>query len=299
MAVSKIRIVLPALIFFLTLPAFSWVKGIYITQPTLERTSRVKKLIQQARSVGLNTFVVDYNRRSKRYNQNIKLIEKNGLLYVARIVMFPHGAVHSQVISKAYLAKKYALIKTAVALGAHAIQLDYIRYKKSQRSSPENAKYIYNVIKSVRDRLKGTHVQLQIDIFGVAATKPSNTIGQDPEMFAPLLNAICPMVYPSHYEPFRYHAVRPYETVYKSLTDLRENLKNFPDVKIYAYIELYNYRYPMGRDTKIKYILAQLRAVRDSHADGYYVWSARNKYSILFSILKAYPYYGTASLSLN
>ena len=138
------------------------------------------------------------------------------------------------------------------------------------------------------DLLRGKGVKLQVDIFGIATLGESYAIGQNAELFAPLLSGICPMVYPSHYEPFRYHAVRPYETVYHSLTSLNQLLQREPDVKVYAYIELSNYRYPLSRSAKVNYILAELQAVYNAHADGWYAWSPRNQYRLLFAILKSY-----------
>lgn len=281
------------IVIFICLPmsANAWVRGIYLTQYTAQVTKTVKRYIQQAQATGIDTFVIDYYHRSRKLRQNIALIKQNHIHYVARIVMFPHGALHSQVISQKYLHKRYRQIMRAVSLGAEEIQLDYIRYKKSQRPSKQNARNIYQIIKHVRHMLQGKGVKLQIDIFGVAAHSESVYIGQNVPLFASELDAICPMVYPSHYEPFRYHATRPYQTVYDSLVALRKQLRNFPNVKIYAYIELYNYRYPLSRQNKIKYILAEMRAVRDAHADGWYAWSARNKYSLLFAILRGRPQY--------
>lgn len=262
------------------------IHGVYLTEYTAQVTKEVKWYIQQAKISGIDTFVIDYSQKSQKYQKNIALIKQNNIHYVARIVMFPRGALHSQVTSQEYLNKRYQRIMQAVSLGAEEIQLDYIRYKKSRRPSKQNAKDIFRVIKHVRDMLRGKGVKLQVDIFGVAAFGESFSIGQNVPLFASQLDAICPMVYPSHYEPFRYHAQRPYQTVYESLVALRKQLKNFPNVKIYAYIELYNYRYPLSRQNKIKYILAQIRAVRDAHADGWYAWSARNRYGSLFAILK-------------
>jgi len=251
----------------------------------------VRYYIQQAKATGVDTFVIDYYRRSRKLQKNIALIKQNHIHYVARIVMFPHGALHSQVTSQKYLNRRYRQIMQAVSIGAEEIQLDYIRYKKSQRPSKQNAVNIYRVIKHVRDMLRAKGVKLQIDIFGVAAHSESVYIGQNVPLFAKEIDAICPMVYPSHYEPFRYHAKRPYKTIYDSLVALRKQLKNFPNVKIYAYIELYNYRYPLSRQNKINYILAEIKAVRDAHADGWYAWSAKNKYSLLFAILRNRPRY--------
>lgn len=272
------------------LMGYAWIRGIYLTQPTLESTRTVKYLIAESKAVGINTFVVDFWGMSRRYQQNIALVKQNNLRYVARIVMFPYGATDGQVHSREYLQKRYRQILQAVSLGADAIQLDYIRYKPTQRQSYQNARNIYTIIREVRELLRGKGVGLQVDIFGEVASIESLAIGQSAPLFAASLDALCPMVYPSHYEPFRYHAVRPYETVYKSLTDLRRRLSGFPDVSIYAYIELFNYRYPLSHESKVNYILSELRAVRDAQADGWYAWSANNKYRLLFAILRGNHY---------
>lgn len=282
----RFKLLLVTALVFFAANSFAWVKGIYLTQYTAENTKTLTYLIQQSKSVGINTFVIDYSRPSKRYTQNIQLVKNAGITYVARIVMFPEGGTHEQITSQDYLNKRLATIKQAVALGAQQIQLDYIRYKATQAPSSENAKNVLKVIKAVDKLLEGTGVKLQMDIFGVAADGESKAIGQNPSLFGQVVDAICPMVYPSHYEPFRIHAVTPYQTVLRSLNLLRQNLRASPNVKIYAYIELFNYRFPMSHPTKVEYIMAQLRAVRDSQADGYYVWSANNKYNILFSILR-------------
>jgi hypothetical protein len=105
-------------------------------------------------------------------------------------------------------------------------------------------------------------------------------------MMANTVDALCPMVYPSHFEPFRIHAVTPYETVYRSLRALRTQFANNLPVKIYAYIEISNYRYPLPGAERRAYVVAQMKAVKDAGANGWYVWSAHNKYGFLFSLLK-------------
>src|SRR3990167_9602377 len=222
--------------------------GIYITAPTLETTSLIKPIIVGAKASGIDTFVIDYTRDGKLYRQNLALVKAAGFRYVARIVMFPDGALPSQIRSQAYIEKRIQQVKAAIALGAQEIQLDYIRYRPTQAASAQNAKDIAHVIAQVKPIVSAAGIPLQVDIFGIAAyTGNSPWIGQKPAEFAPLVTALCPMVYPSHFEPFRYHAVRPYTTVYTSLTKLREHIKAYPRVKIYAYLELFNYRYPLPR----------------------------------------------------
>jgi hypothetical protein len=103
------------------------------------------------------------------------------------------------------------------------------------------------------------------------------------------VNVLCPMVYPSHYEPFRMHAVTPYETVYKSLMSIREQFDNEQlPFKLYPYIELSNYRYPLSRAKKLAYIYAQIQAVENAKADGWYVWSPHNWYDNLFLVMETH-----------
>lgn len=264
--------------------------GIYLSQPTLENRRHVLYLIDHAKEAGINTFVIDFSHMSPAYRHNIRLVKSSGLRYVARIVMFPGGASPRILNNQRYLEKNFHTILQAVALGADAIQLDYIRYRKSQPKSHRNAEQIASIIRQVSTMLQKRETNIQIDIFGIASFGESLAIGQNARLFAPLVDAICPMVYPSHFEPFSYHARRPYQTVYRSLMALHQQLKAFPHVKIYAYIELFNYRYPLNRRNRVRYIVDQMRAVHDAHIDGWYFWSAHNCYDLLFKILNAYQH---------
>ena len=273
-------------IFYSVGTSAGFVQGIYVTQYSAENRKKLQYLIREAKATGISTLIIDVDRTSKRYKRNIELVKKSGLRYVARLVVFPHGATHKQITNKKYWEKRWRLAAYAISLGAKEIQLDYIRYKKTNRASQKNAHYVHEVIKFFRQRMRGTGVKLQIDIFGMAALKPSLHIGQNAPLFANTVDAICPMVYPSHYEPFRWHAVRPYETVHESVSSLKQQLNKHRHVKVYAYIELSNYRYRMPRATKIKYIIAQLKAAREAGAHGWYAWSPGNKYKLLFEVLK-------------
>lgn len=263
------------------------VKGIYVTQWNLENTAFLNYLIKRAQSAGINTFVVDLEKPSKRYKENVALLKSNHIRYVARIVMFPDGGTPSQIENPAVWQKKYSLVKQAVDLGANEIQLDYIRYNTKQKPSAENAKHIYQIIAWYKNKLSGQNIPLQVDVFGVASFGESKYIGQNIKLFSQSVDAICPMVYPSHYVPFPQHFKKPYETVYNSLKSIKGQFDNTMPVKMYAYIELSNYHFPMSRTKKVEYIKAQLQAVSAAGADGFYAWSPHNRYDNLFNILEA------------
>ncbi len=286
---NKLSAILCAAIFTLSLGLYqnaqAKVKGIYISQTTLEDTKKINYLIKQAKATGINTFVIDYNHTSKAYLKNIELVQNSNIKYIARIVVFPGGGSPSQVSSTAYRDKKLTLIKQAVALGASEIQLDYIRYHTRVKPSPQNEKTIASLMQWYRTQVNAMKIPLQVDIFGITSFRPEKRIGQNAQLIAGSVDAMCPMVYPSHFEPYRHYSQRPYDTVLSSVKALREKAGDHK-VKIYPYIEAYNYRYPMSNTQKLNYIRSEIKAAEDSNADGWLVWSASNYYDHLFSVLR-------------
>lgn len=268
-------------------PNIPRVKGIYLTQYSLENTTFLNYLIKHAKAAGIDTFVVDMELPSKRYKNNIQLLKENNINYVARIIMFPGGGTKQQVENPEYWQKKYALVKQAVDWGAKSIQLDYIRYNTHQRASQENAQHVLEIIAWYKNKLAAQNIPLEVDVFGIASFGESKYIGQNIKLFSQSVDAVCPMVYPSHYVPFPDHFRHPYDTVYDSLTHIKTQFggEKMP-IKLYAYIELSNYHYPMTHAKTLEYIQEQLEAVDEAGADGWYAWSPHNRYDNLFAILE-------------
>ncbi len=261
------------------------VKGIYISQPTLEDRHYLEYLIRRSKEAGINTFIIDLNHVSNIYEKNLLLVKNAGIHYVARIVVFPFGSDKQKMRSEAYWVSRYRLVDAAIALGADEIQLDYIRYAASNAPSAQNARDVHNVISWFKDRI-GNRAKLQIDVFGESSFKESPRIGQNIQVFAPSVDAVCPMLYPSHFEPYKEHAKRPYDIIYAALDSLKSKFPDHePPFKLYAYIELSNYRHSFSDSQLIGYINSQVKAVEDAKADGWYAWSANNRYDRLFNIL--------------
>jgi hypothetical protein len=262
-------------------------KGIYINQGTLENTTRLNYLIKESKAVGINTFVVDLERVTPHYKKNIDLIKSNGIKYVARIVVFPDGGRSNHVKSRAYWEKRLTLVNKAMDFGANAIQLDYVRYSSKVQPSAQNAKDVKEVIKFFKQKTAARGVPLQIDVFGEVSFKESPRIGQNIKLFADTIDVACPMVYPSHYAPYQQHSKEPYKTVLTSLEAMKKQFaNNKTPFKLNPYIEASNYHYKLSTAQKAVYVMAQIRAVEDAKADGWYVWSPNNHYDHLFSALK-------------
>jgi hypothetical protein len=94
------------------------------------------------------------------------------------------------------------------------------------------------------------------------------------------------MTYPSHYEPYMDHTKAPYESVLELLEALKVQVGTPMPFRLNPYIEVYNYRYEMTNPELQDYIRAQIKAAKDAGAQGWYAWSANNKYGNLFKVLK-------------
>ena len=201
-------------------------KGIYLTQNTLMNSKQLDYLIKNSKQVGINTFVVDMASPNKNYGDNIKKIKAAGIKYVARVVVFPDGGTPDKVKSLAYWQKRYQLVATAINYGADEIQLDYIRYTSKMPANKQNSQDVTSVIKWFKQQVAKHDVPMQVDVFGETSYKESVNIGQNLKLIGPEVDAVCPMTYPSHYEPFKKHAADPYKIVHYSLTKLKEQFKN-------------------------------------------------------------------------
>jgi hypothetical protein len=286
---NTIKSLISGVLLLLSFAVFSqnFSQGIYINQKTMRNTQLINYLIQKSKSVGINTFVIDYDGSSKRYEQNIALVKQNNIRYVARVVIFPGGGTPDQVKSMAYLQQKYQLIDQALNMGADEIQLDYIRYSSKQPPSVKNVEDIYNVIKWFKSKVAARGKPLEIDVFGIASFGRSLWIGQDIKVFGNTVDGMCPMVYPSHYQPYQNYIRRPYFIVFLSLKKFREQFNGYIPFDLHPFIEMSNYHVKQTSAEKQAYISEQLRAVADSDTDGWYAWSANNYYDNLFKVLAA------------
>lgn len=284
-----INLFISILTLFLITNAYAWDKGIYLTQYTIENPAKLDYFIREAKATGINTFVVDHDYMSSRFASAVAKIKAAGIKCVARVVVFNDGGNAQQVKSEAFWQKRMAYVDDAIKAGVDSIQLDYIRYSSKSPANPQHAKDVYEVIKWFKKRINAKSVPMEIDIFGEVSYYPSNHIGQDIKMFADSVDAVNPMVYPSHFWPYQKYSADPYKTINGSLNALSSQFGGKPPFKIHAFIEAVNYHYikKMTNAQKQKYLLEEIRAVEDANGvNGWYVWSANNVYDNLFQVLR-------------
>ncbi len=98
----------------------------------------------------------------------------------------------------------------ACELGFDEIQFDYVRFPAGQTAAVARAKKpttqeervgtISDFLTEARDRLHPLGCALSADIFGIVLSTPDDQgIGQMPEAVSGIIDAVSPMIYPSHY----------------------------------------------------------------------------------------------------
>jgi hypothetical protein len=175
----------------------------------------------------------------------------------------------------------------AAKLGFDEIQFDYVRFPSdgdiSQIRYPgKHAQPMGWTIplftKYAQQRLKPLGVRLSVDVFGLSATRNLG-IGQFPRRIARYVDAIYPMVYPSHYVSGEYNIVapdsRPGTTVAYSLRDFRTAVRGH-ETKLIPWLQ----DFALRRTFTLADVQDQIQAARLEHTRGFMLWNAAGLYTV-------------------
>jgi hypothetical protein len=178
------------------------------------------------------------------------------------------------------------IAKAAVRAGFDEIQFDYVRFPSD--GDVENAVYrgkvdedmgwtIARFVQYASKQLRPLGVRVSVDVFGLAATHDLG-IGQVPKRLARFVDAIYPMVYPSHYNPGEYNlpdpSGTPGTTVAASLQDFRRAMRGSKAMLI-PWLEDFS----LGRTRTPDDVRAQIQAARDYRAKGFLLWNPSGVYT--------------------
>jgi hypothetical protein len=178
------------------------------------------------------------------------------------------------------------IAEEAAKLGFDEIQFDYVRFP----SDGDISQIVYPgkktqpmgwtiplFLKYARERLKPLGVRISVDVFGLSATRNLG-IAQFPRRIAPFVDAIYPMVYPSHYVSGEYGIVdpdsRPGTTVAYSLRDFREKVRG-RKAKLIPWLQDFS----LGRTYSLEDVQDQIQAARLEHSKGFMLWNAAGVYT--------------------
>ncbi|HEY9724644.1 MAG TPA: putative glycoside hydrolase [Oscillatoriaceae cyanobacterium] len=189
-----------------------------------------------------------------------------------------------------------ALAKELIADGVDEIQYDYVRFPamgdtqdisyQQQATEKTHADVIAAWLKRAHDALSPSGVLLSADVYGVVAwSEPIDVTitGQDLTKMAPYLDAISPMLYPSHfygnYEHYAYPPDHPHYFVNQGVKNVLKKTAG-TGVAVRPWLQAFPFRiHHYGPD----YVTTQLGAAQSANGQGWLLWNALNDYTVGFA----------------
>lgn len=191
------------------------------------------------------------------------------------------------------------LAEMAADLGFDEIQYDYVRFPVG--SDADAADYgvdmeaypkrqaIQDFLSYAGDRLHEKGCVVTADVFGtiIGSETDVQTVGQDYTALGETVDAISPMVYPSHYANgvfgLEVPDAHPYETVSAAMKGSAEELQSIPEAEravVRPWLQAFTATWVPGH---ISYngiqIREQIQAVYDAGYEEWILWNATNRYS--------------------
>jgi hypothetical protein len=178
------------------------------------------------------------------------------------------------------------IAKAAVRAGFDEIQFDYVRFpsdgdvdsavfpgKRNEAMSATIARFVHYAT----NRLHAMGARVSVDVFGLSATRNLG-IGQSPRRLAKIVDAIYPMVYPSHYGSGEYGLASPVSvpgrTVGRSLRDFRRQMRR-GKAELIPWLEDFSF----SGTTTLSHVQEQIRAARRWKAGGFLLWNPSGVYT--------------------
>ena len=179
-----------------------------------------------------------------------------------------------------------SIAEVAARAGFDEIQFDYVRFPTDgdvsnivypQKALTPQGWVIAEFASYAASRLRPLGVRISTDVFGLAATRDLG-IGQVPRRLSKYVDAVYPMVYPSHFGPGEYSLddpnAAPGETVQYALSHFRRELRSGKAMLI-PWLQDFSYGRPYG----LADVQAQIDAARQMGAKGYLLWNPLGVYT--------------------
>jgi hypothetical protein len=178
----------------------------------------------------------------------------------------------------------------AARAGFDEIQFDYVRFPSdgpiesavfSHKVAEPMGRTVTRFVHYASSRLKPLGVRVSVDVFGLSATHNLG-IGQVPGRLAKYVDAVYPMVYPSHYRSGEFNlsdpSSSPGRTVALSLRDFRNALLGRKAMLI-PWLEDFSLT-SASRRRPADEVRAQVTAARRNHAKGFLLWNPEGVYTV-------------------
>ncbi len=179
-----------------------------------------------------------------------------------------------------------AVATAAARAGFDEIQFDYVRFPSDgdvtairypMRTDESMAKTITRFMRYASRRLHKLGVRVSVDVFGLAATHDLG-IGQKPYRLARYVDAVYPMVYPSHFNSGEYGLTDPSATPGQTVTDallyFEADLRG-TNARLVPWLQDFS----LGRTYTTADLRAEVEAARSLDTRGYLLWNPLGLYT--------------------
>jgi len=176
--------------------------------------------------------------------------------------------------------------KAAAKAGFDEVQFDYVRFPSDgdvsqivfrHKVREPKGTTIARFLRYAGARLHPLGVRVSADVFGLAATHDLR-IGQVPRRVAKYVDALYPMVYPSHFSSGEYGIpdpdAYPGRTVARALFDFRRQVKGTKTALI-PWLQDFSLAHQYG----LIEVTDQIAAARRQHARGFLLWNPEGVYT--------------------
>jgi hypothetical protein len=179
-----------------------------------------------------------------------------------------------------------SIAEAAVRAGFDEIQFDYVRFPSDGDLSiirypgkhPQPMGWtIPAFVHYAARRLHPLGARVSVDVFGLSATQDLG-IGQNPRRVARYVDAIYPMVYPSHYTPGEYNVADPNAypgtIVAYSLRDFTRAVRG-RRARLVPWLQDFS----LGKTYTLSDVQDQVASARRAHTGGFMLWNATGVYT--------------------
>ena len=291
------------------------IKGVYLSPGVIYAGYGLNKFYQMVNLGLLNTAVVDIKDEGGRvlfslYKDFIREAKEKGIYIIARQCVFKDKGLALKNSGEYSLKDREGniwfdeksgywvdpslkevrdynvqILSKAFDMGFDEVQFDYIRYPSGDKPYRNNTYKLDNLLQfldtAILEIPPGRKVSLTLygyAVWGNVLLKE----GQNMDKMAERVDAIYPMLYPSHFHnDFMADSTkefRTYSIIYESIKKAKDRLSNI-ETRITPYIQAFDWKQSrMGKE----YIRNQLRAVHEAKGDGFILWQASGEYDRAF-----------------
>jgi hypothetical protein len=291
------------------------IRGVHVTMATASLPGRLQQYLSIP---GLNAIELDVKDENGDIGPGtyydakraVRDVHSHGDYLIGRVVTFedpvlsekrPELAVHNSDGSvwhnnaglgwtnpydRRVWAYNVGIAAAAAKAGFDEIQFDYVRFPSDGDLSqirypgphPQPMRWtIPAFVQYAGHRLHPLGAKISVDVFGLSATRDLG-IGQLPRRVSNYVDAVYPMVYPSHYNPGEYGIDlpddRPGLVVSRSLVDFRRALEG-RRTRLTPWLQDFS----LGRTYTLEDVQLQIAAAQQHHTNGFLLWNPEGVYT--------------------